>query len=562
MEVLQPKTDPQKERDIIDKKALEKGQEPGIAQIKAEISKDNRTIVPDLKGIVVIGDAGQILQDGYPTFEGVQLLGIEVDKPYNLKQALSRFLNLPASFRTFDEISAEIAKFYRVKEDGIADVFVPEQDITTGVIQFFVLETRLRDVRIIGNKYIKATDIKKNVRIVPGEVIHPDKLEDDLNWIKTAYPYADVVPALDRAEFDGTSDLIFRVQDRRPYRVFTGFEDTGNDNTGDERWFVGFNWNNVFGTNQMLNYQFTTSSDVESLMGHSATYLIPLPWRHLFSISGSYATTRSDVAAFSSDGTSWQVSPSYTILLPRIGNYDHKATVGLDFKQSNNNLEFGGTSVFATMTDVNQVSGTYEGTLPDPWGATSANFSIFVSPGGMSDQNKDRNFDAARSRAKAEYVYARAGATRITRLPAEFSWIARGLYQRADGNLLSSEQFGLGGASTIRGYDEREANGDEGYYMSHEFRTPPISFGQLFGYAQLQDQLQFLTFFDYGGTENKFLLPGEDAHIQLMSVGGGLRYSVSQYMSVRFDYGWQMIDTGLNVRGDNSRGHLAINFSY
>ena len=150
---------------------------------------------------------------------------------------------------------------------------------------------------------------------------------------------------------------------------------------------------------------------------------------------------------------------------------------------------------------------------------------------------------------------------RITRLPSDFSWVLRLTGQVADGNMVASEQLGVGGFSSVRGYDEREVNGDRGFYMNNELRAPPFSLLRIFGKAKLADQLQFLGFWDYGLAENKDPLSNEStAHLQ--SVGGGLRYTVNRYLSVRFDYGIQLMDSGPTASNYGSRGHVGVIASF
>jgi len=131
----------------------------------------------------------------------------------------------------------------------------------------------------------------------------------------------------------------------------------------------------------------------------------------------------------------------------------------------------------------------------------------------------------------------------------------------AEVNLLSSETLGIGGASTVRGYDEREANGDEGWLFSQELRTPSVSPFVEMGWAKMRDSLQFLAFWDYGVEEQWKPMWGQNKDAELSSAGGGVRYGVSSYLSVKFDYGWQLIDSGANRRYD-SRGHLGVTLSY
>jgi hemolysin activation/secretion protein len=121
------------------------------------------------------------------------------------------------------------------------------------------------------------------------------------------------------------------------------------------------------------------------------------------------------------------------------------------------------------------------------------------------------------------------------------SWVARGLAQMSDGNLIPSEQLGLGGYATARGYEERESNTDQGWFLSNELRSPPFSVGSL---LKKKDRMQLLAFWDYGVGENKDLGQDEDPHILFHSVGCGLRYTVNRYFSLRFDYGWQLADSG------------------
>jgi hemolysin activation/secretion protein len=131
----------------------------------------------------------------------------------------------------------------------------------------------------------------------------------------------------------------------------------------------------------------------------------------------------------------------------------------------------------------------------------------------------------------------------------------------ADGNLVPSEQFGLGGSHTVRGYEERTTSGAEGFVISNELRAPSFSPGKFMD-KTAKDELQLLGFFDYGQTSNPILLRNEDPHVSLMSAGVGLRYQVSRFLSVRFDFGWQLQNDDPFSRAGRSRGHVMASFSF
>jgi hemolysin activation/secretion protein len=110
----------------------------------------------------------------------------------------------------------------------------------------------------------------------------------------------------------------------------------------------------------------------------------------------------------------------------------------------------------------------------------------------------------------------------------------------------------------VRGYDELVASGDSGFLVRNEIYTPPISVGRMVGFGQLRDQLQFLVFHDVGATYISDPLEGEDDHVDLQSAGIGLRWQVRENVTVRFDYGWQIEDIGLE---ESSRARLGVTVS-
>ncbi|MCC7518773.1 MAG: ShlB/FhaC/HecB family hemolysin secretion/activation protein [Verrucomicrobiae bacterium] len=521
----------------------------------------DKPLVAALRGALFVASPAEVKKAGAPVFDGIRTEKLGLLEMESFQAVARAHLGKPVSRASLNAMVREVIQHYRKCDRPVVDVVVPEQDITNGVVQLVVLEGHVGQVRVEENRWFSTKRIAEQVRLRPGDPISERALKDDVDWLNTN-PFRTVDAVFTPGKDRGQTDVVLKAKDRFPVRFYTGYEDTGNDLTGDERWLAGFNWGNAFDLDHQLNYQFTTSSDFKKLTGHSGSWVIPLPWRHRLTFFGSRADTVGDVAPpLNLKGFSWQTSVRYAAPLPAPAWLTHEASAGFDFKQSNNNLEFGGAQIYGTTTDVDQFVFDYTATARDAYGATSLTGEFVYSPGGWTPRNFDQNFVAARAGALAEYRYGKASLERVTQLPWDFSWMAKGAFQVAHGNLLASEQFGVGGFSSVRGYDEREANGDEGYLVSTEIRTPPVSLGAGVGLDSAVDQLQFLGFFDYGAAENRRLLPGEDPHVQLASAGPGVRYAIAPWLSVRFDYGWQLYDTGLNPRY-NSRGHLGVVIAY
>jgi hemolysin activation/secretion protein len=133
--------------------------------------------------------------------------------------------------------------------------------------------------------------------------------------------------------------------------------------------------------------------------------------------------------------------------------------------------------------------------------------------------------------------------------------------QTSDRDLLPSEQLGAGGYDSVRGYDERVANGSQGLLLSEELRTPAFSLAKLVAGRAIDDQAQLLAFWDYGSVREKQPVPGESTSVSLESVGMGMRYAITRYLDFRLDYGWQLRKLpGVAVRGQ--MGHIGITLSY
>ncbi len=137
------------------------------------------------------------------------------------------------------------------------------------------------------------------------------------------------------------------------------------------------------------------------------------------------------------------------------------------------------------------------------------------------------------------------------------SWSLRGDLQLSSFNLIGSEQFGGGGAYSVRGYEQGEVFKDNGGLLSQELRFPMWSF-------RGEHRIQPYFFQDYAYLWSSDELPNEDG-VELHSAGLGFDYSYGRNVSVRAAYGWQFIDSGSSESGesgDNARLHLSANLSF
>ncbi|MDZ4816380.1 MAG: ShlB/FhaC/HecB family hemolysin secretion/activation protein [Verrucomicrobiota bacterium] len=519
----------------------------------------DKVLVKELKGLIFVKGVDQVKKTGVDDFRGIDVDGLTLLKDKGFVDVTKAYIGKPITSRTLNTMTRDVVAYYTKKELPVVHVFVPAQKITSGIVQVVVIEGRIGKIETKGNKYFSDSILTDYVRSKPGQVINSRTMQEDVDALN-ANPFRRVDVVYSPGAAAGTTDIVLQTKDRFPVRPFVGYENSGNDLTGTDRFIAGFNWGNAFFLDHQLNYQFTSDFDFDKLRAHSASYTVPLPWRHRWTAFGSYAETKADLPdPFRLQGEAWQLGTRYAITLPSLRTYQHEIKGGFDFKRSNNDLEFAGVNVFGAPTDIAQFVIDYNGTLKDRFGVTTFSPNLVVSPGDLTDDNTDADFGRARAGAVADYVYGQVNLERVTKLPGEFSLLNRFKYQFASDNLLGSEQLGVGGADSVRGYPSRALNGDEGYLLSAELRTPSLSIGEALGHSEWQDDLQFLVFVDYGVADVKNPLPGESDR-DALGIGPGFRYRLSTYVTLRLDYGFQLIEhDGIDPDG---RLHLGAIVSF
>ncbi|MDB6066613.1 MAG: peptide transporter [Pedosphaera sp.] len=522
-------------------------------------------LIPKLAGLIIVSSDSQVKKEGAPAVTGLVVRDVPLLQGKDFTAVVAPYLGKPVSENKIRDLEDDIVLYCRSKNRPLVDVILLDQNIENGVLQLWLLEGRIGKVTVEneGSKWFKDSIILSQVSLQTNSTLDATKLQSDLDWVNHN-PFREVSAQFKQGEKLGQSDVVLQVHDQIPLRGYVGYEDSGTKFTGEDRLLAGFNWGNVFGLDHQLNYQYTTDTDFRLVQAHSLSYVAPLPWRNTVTFFGSYVDAKGDFGSIApgtvSKGKSYQASMRYEVPLPNIGKYQHELSAGFDFKKSNNNLEFGGNTVSASDTHVAQFELGYSAVLPDAWGETSGGIEGYYSPGGLTPENDDAHFNGLRVGARAEYVYGRFTAQRVTRLPFDFSWVLRGTVQAANHRLLPSEQLGLGGYNTIRGYDERFENGDDGWIISNELRSPALKLGSLnfaFKNPNLDvDYLQFLAFFDYGSLHTLDRVGGDPIDAALSSVGGGLRYTMGKHLVLRFDYGYELSATSLS--GKHSRAHIGV----
>ncbi|MGF6632882.1 hemolysin activation/secretion protein [Paraburkholderia sp. MM6662-R1] len=512
---------------------------PAAPQLAAPAGSDCREIaVATLRGVVFAAPGTNPLPShpvsgtGLPVLDDAFLASFEAD--------IGRRL----TFGWLTQIRRAVVQRYRDAGLPLVDVYVPEQDVSDGVVRIVVATYRLGKVVAKDNRYFSERLLVGEMPLATGQPIREADVLSGLSQLN-ANPYRTVDAVYAPGTEENTTDVVLQTVDRLPLRVSAGYDNAGVPSLGRDRFFAGINYGNLFGLDQQIGYQATASNDLfggnpqlegrpdkPRFVAHSLSYSAPLPWHDRVEIFGVYAQSTPRLPeSYAQSGVSAQLSARYDWLIGSFKDWQQQIQFGYDFKRSNNDLEFGGFHVFNGKTHIHQFVLVYDATRLDTLGDAHANVTLVLSRGHLDADNNEANFNAARFGATPRYAYVQLSAQRDVRVVAGFSLSARATVQLTPNTLLPSEELGLGGDTSVRGYEPYAVLGDRGWNVQAELRTPAISLGATG--AALQPYL----FLDAGHVWNRIDQPTEASNGSRVGVGAGVRFQLARYVNFRGTYG-------------------------
>lgn len=491
----------------------------------------------------------------------VDTRGVEVRRiPWldndNFKTVIKeKFLGKPLHMRDLDTIVQTVVLYAKEQGRPVVDAYVPVQNVSNHAVQIVVITGEIDEIRVEGNKGFSENSYLKELYVQQGDEIDSEQLTEDLIWLNRD-PFRSVKVAFERGRKTGKTNLVLVVEDEAPYRFFGGFENTGNDLTEMGRVFTGAQWGNAWGLRHRLSYQFTANPDFSRVQSHSASYIVPLPWRHDLVLFGGYGWSDAELASgFNIAGRSYQGGMRYQIPLKDIDTYTHTFSLGADYKRTNNNIDFSGTTITDAYAEVIQGVAQYEARRPDAWGITDLDLQAVWSPGNLSGRNNDQSLQTIRAHTQAQYAFTRMHAERNTYLPLGLRQRTAFSFQWASDNLMPSEQIGVGGMNSVRGFEERETSGDRGYVLQAELYTPTVTASNVFKDTDYWGDLQGLVFYDMGRAVKQKPTNTEKHARVFSSAGVGARFRYQNYLTLNADVGVQLKEKEFNAER-SQRAHI------
>jgi hemolysin activation/secretion protein len=484
------------------------------------------------------------------------------DKKINNR--LFSYENDPINEDLLNSVIRDVIVLMRDKNQPVVDVYFPEQDITDGFIVALVSRAILDKVYVNGNDYYTEEEIKEHFTLRRGDYIWSDILAKDLRWINSN-PYRQVDTIFKPGEKPRTSDVILETKDIFPFRIFGGYDNYGAPATSKDQYYAGFSYGDLWGLDHEVIYSIGMGNQFNRFNTHTLQYKIPFDWRHKLSITGTLSQSEPDLGAgpITQEGENIFVNLDYEIPLYGYGlrGFTQTLRIGFDYKRLENNVDFGGATVFSSSPEIAQFYWTYEAAKTSAIARNIFSTTLYAAPGDLTANNTAEDFDLARNGASEDYVYAKAAyETSYTErnTGVSLTGIFRGQY--SINKLLSSEQIAISGPGAVRGFQTNSIRRDNGFIATGELATPYMSIFDDIIQTNIGDRIQGFVFYDRGWGKNDRDQGSIDSEINLDSYGVGMRFNIGRHLSGVLEYGRE-VDDELND-GIDDRLHLRVNAAY
>ncbi|MBU3738236.1 MAG: ShlB/FhaC/HecB family hemolysin secretion/activation protein [Rhodoferax sp.] len=333
--------------------------------------------------------------------------------------------------------------------------------------------------------------------------------------------------ALRESEEADKIDVRIALKESDPVSFAASLSNTGSSATGNDRLSLVASHANLFGRDHQASVAYTTSLErIREVTQLGVNYRVPL-----YQQGGlvGFSFTRSDVVgsfgSFTSTGAGQTMGVNYNHYFEPQGARRTYLTVGLDQKRFIV-AQVNGVPVPGQVDRVSRpLSVGYAAKIESDTAVWGYNAELAANlPGGEGNdlaayKTEDTRID------RVNWWVLRGGAQFTGALRAGWLWSGRTQWQIAPQPLISGEQFGIGGSTSVRGTGERPLSGDSGLSATVEISTPELAPGlRLLGFVDGG----WLTSRSTGGTSKV-------ESDQLTGAGLGLRYADSRF-SVNLDW--------------------------
>ncbi len=483
-------------------------------------------------------------------------------------QALLQPWRGPRTLAELGQAAQAVQAQYSRAGYGAVVAYLPPQPVADGTVTIAVLEGRLSRVSVQGQQRLSAERVRAALpTLVEGRTPQVRRIDAELQ-LANENPGRTFGVLLGPGAAPGEVEATVKVAETAVQRFTGALDNSGNEATGRYRLSLGWLHADLSGRDDVLNAQLQLSpTELKAVQVLSLGYRLPLVHQlAALDLFAAYSDVDAGIQPSAAGdlrfaGQGRILGARYTAYLPRWGEVDQRLAVGLESR-----LYLNTCSVAGLPDGACGPSGHSVGVQPlaveytaQAGGALPASLQLGLTHnlalGGHYGSAAD--FEAVRPGASRHYTALRASAQVGMALADDWSLGGRLSLQHTRDRLVPGEQFGLGGALSVRGYADRELSGDSGVALAVELNTPRLAADST-GAADLR----LLAFVDGGQLQNQGDLAcrAGQTRCTLTSLGLGARLGWRTVQARLFVA--QARQDGAGTRVGDWRSHLIANVNF
>jgi hemolysin activation/secretion protein len=476
-----------------------------------------------------------------------QVLGSTKLSVADIERAVYPFAGPTRTEADVESARAALQSLYDKRGFPTVSVSIPAQDARNGLITLQVDEQHIGRLRVVGAKWFSPDDVARAApSLAAGGVPNFKDVQRDIVALNQL-PDRRVTPEIKAGTAPGTVDVDLKVDDKLPLHESLELNNRSSANTSDLRLTGTVHYDNLWQRGDSFSLSAQTAPERPSdARVFSGSYLARFGDSPL-SLLGYAVRSDSKVAAiadFNVIGNGLLLGLRLVRTLPAREGFFHSLSIGLDDKNFKEDTVFGSDRSSAPIHYF-PWSAAYNASWMHKDSSTDFGVTATANLRGIGDG--EANFDAKRFLAKANFFHLRVDASHTLAFAGGYQFYAHLLSQFSTEPLISNEQFSIGGAETVRGYDESAALGDYGAATQLELRSREL------GGKHHLDNLRLHAFFDQGYARIHDPLPEQRVSETLASTGIGATVRAFGHLNGSFDLALPLSNPGNEFAGKGNR---------
>lgn len=428
-----------------------------------------------------------------------------------------------------DGIASRLTEYYRSRGFILATAFVPEQEVTDGIIKLKVLEGTLGNVTVSNNEVFSDQFISSAFNPEIGQPVTEERIESALRRINDL-PGVRVRGSFSPGQSVGETSLNIGVLEERRWSANILIDNHGSETTGAVRVFATAEMLNIgdkghrllvgalrsegpnSSTYGLVEYELPATSDGRGTVTANIS-------KNSFSVSGL-----PNLPVIDGETDSYAISGEYQFLRSRTknlslqGSYTYKDVVfqvgDLVSLSSDQQIELASVSAeYSRLWDDQQL--LFTGRLGFDQGHV------------IDGQATNQSTDFTKTLLSVNLLKRFSVFNWITKRDSFFNFVAKLNVQYAEKFLSSVEQFSLGGPSAVRAFAISDVSVDSGGYAGFElFFDLPLDPMRRFNLPF--DPLRPFVFFDYAYGVARSADRSNNRDTALKGYGLGMRLNWSE----------------------------------